>query len=81
MDTTEIRLFLFELTLLSRKHGIFIAGCGCCGSPYLVEIDDTENDDYGEYSHHSDASYSVDEYENRLTWDKPRRRIDSGAQA
>lgn len=34
--------FLEELTELSRKHGILIAGCGCCGSPYLAEIEPDE---------------------------------------
>lgn len=28
--------FLKELTNLSHKHKIYIDGCGCCGSPYLV---------------------------------------------
>lgn len=27
--------FLLELRELSRKHGIAIGGCGCCGSPWL----------------------------------------------
>ena len=32
--------FLAELTELSRRHGIVIGGCGCCGSPFL-EDDET----------------------------------------
>ena len=31
--------FLSELGALSRKHGIWVSGCGCCGSPFLVEED------------------------------------------
>ena len=27
-----------DLTELSRKHGITIGGCGCCGSPWLAPI-------------------------------------------
>lgn len=27
--------FLLELTALTRKHGVAIAGCGCCGSPWI----------------------------------------------
>jgi len=31
--------FLSELSALSRKHGVAIAGCGCCGSPFLINTD------------------------------------------
>lgn len=37
--TDKERAFLIELTALSRKHNIVVSGCGCCGSPYLVEAD------------------------------------------
>lgn len=33
------RAFILELTALTRKHGIAIAGCGCCGSPRLEAAD------------------------------------------
>lgn len=33
--------FLYELTLLSKKYGVLIGGCGCCNSPFIEEIDDT----------------------------------------
>jgi hypothetical protein len=29
--------FLLELRELTRKYGISIGGCGCCGSPWLDE--------------------------------------------
>lgn len=29
--------FLRELTKLSKKHGVAIDGCGCCGSPFISE--------------------------------------------
>ena len=29
------QLFLLELAALTRKHGVSIGGCGCCGSPWL----------------------------------------------
>ena len=32
----QIKLFLKELSKLSKKHHIYIGGCGCCGSPYLI---------------------------------------------
>lgn len=28
--------FLKKLTDLSKKYEVYIAGCGCCGSPYLT---------------------------------------------
>ena len=31
--------FLEELFALSIKYNIEIKGCGCCGSPYLEEIE------------------------------------------
>ncbi len=36
--TERVEAFLVELSALSRKHGIEIGGCGCCGSPYLSDI-------------------------------------------
>lgn len=46
----EARAFLEELTDLSIKHGIEIAGCGCCGSPFLSTL-----------SHDVPCSYNVSE--------------------
>lgn len=33
MDKKEA--FLNELSELSKKHGMFIGGCGCCDSPFI----------------------------------------------
>lgn len=30
-----VKEFLEELTNLTKKYGIVIEGCGCCGSPLL----------------------------------------------
>ena len=32
--------FMADLTTLSRKHGVFIHGCGCCGSPVIQPFSD-----------------------------------------
>ena len=32
--------FLEELSELTKKYNISIEGCGCCGSPYLVNLED-----------------------------------------
>lgn len=29
--------FLRELAALSKKYGVRVGGCGCCGSPFLTE--------------------------------------------
>jgi GTPase involved in cell partitioning and DNA repair len=39
MTDEQQEALLADLTELSRKHGIKIGGCGCCGSPYFTEMD------------------------------------------
>lgn len=34
----ETRDFLHDLNKLVKKHGIYIGGCGCHGSPYLRKL-------------------------------------------
>lgn len=42
IDENTREAFLRELTALSLKYGLWIWGCGCCGSPCLVDkTDDT----------------------------------------
>lgn len=36
--TDNMRNFLDGLTKLTMETGVMIAGCGCCGSPYLSEV-------------------------------------------
>lgn len=35
----DIQGFLEELSSLTMRYGIAIGGCGCCGSPYLMDRD------------------------------------------
>ena len=37
MDRLE--KFLNELSALTQKYGLEIGGCGCCGSPWVLEIE------------------------------------------
>ena len=45
----QVKLFLKELSELSRKHHIYIDGCGCCGSPYLVAFEGYAFEDDNDY--------------------------------
>lgn len=42
--------FILELNELTRKHGVSVCGCGCCGSPWLNEDADVSDEraGYGE---------------------------------
>lgn len=45
MAYNNLNDFLKELAELSQKYDIYIAGCGCCGSPYLYSLKDDRLDD------------------------------------
>ena len=36
----ELYKFLAELSELTKKYGITINGCGCCGSPWCSRLED-----------------------------------------
>lgn len=38
MDDEKVAAFLADLSELSRRHGIKVGACGCCGSPWLFGI-------------------------------------------
>lgn len=59
MNCEAEREFLEGLRELTLKTGIAIAGCGCCGSPYLVEINKDSLTD--------DVRYGYG-YADELTW-------------
>lgn len=68
MDQAKTAAFLAELTELSRRHGLFISGCGCCGSPSV----------HGPHVHNGQTvvgdlagAYAVDDSGDGLTWVEP----------
>jgi hypothetical protein len=44
LDKDE-RAFLIGLEKLTRETGVTIAGCGCCGSPFLCRPDNENSRD------------------------------------
>ena len=44
LGTERLISFLFELSKLSVKYGFIIGGCGCCGSPYITDINCNDGD-------------------------------------
>ena len=57
VNAERLRAFLQELTALSDKYDIYIEGCGCCGSPWLNDIQAGKNYDNLAYRQ---AGYEVD---------------------
>ena len=35
----DVNGFLAELSALTVKYGVEVGGCGCCGSPFLMDIE------------------------------------------
>lgn len=46
-ESDEETKFILELTELTRKYGISIGGCGCCGSPWLDHNEDITDERSG----------------------------------
>lgn len=53
----RLRAFLQELTALSDKYEMYIEGCGCCGSPWINDIQNCKS--YDNLTFRKD-SYEVD---------------------
>lgn len=56
MNATNKKQFLQELTELTKKYRIDIAGCGCCGSPILSDAETTR------------GIYLIDDDDKNLRW-------------
>jgi hypothetical protein len=53
MENEKIDSFLNDLTKLSVKYNLYIGGCGCCGSPFIISEGGENNYLYDnlEYDH------------------------------
>lgn len=64
----NVNRFLEELSELTTKYGIIIAGCGCCGSPYLTNISGETSIEGKEME---DLAWDIDHYELNTIYDSP----------
>lgn len=46
IDLEKQKRFLEELSVLTNRYKIGIAGCGCCGSPFLYDANDANGGRY-----------------------------------
>lgn len=72
MNEKEIA-FIKELEKLSKKYGISIAGCGCCGSPRLTEMSGKDFDDEAGYCNVDQLTYVSQE--DIYDWEKYHKEI------
>jgi hypothetical protein len=61
------REFIIGLNELTRKTGIAVGGCGCCSSPFLIEL---ATDELGD-----GAGYGSD-YASEVQWISPVNKYD-----
>lgn len=57
MASDKEQAFINDLIELSKKHKMIIGGCGCCGSPFLLEFDEEIT---------AEGTYI---YDNQLEWE------------
>ena len=42
MLSAKRRAFVLELRDLTMRHGVAVGGCGCCESPFLLDVDTSD---------------------------------------
>jgi hypothetical protein len=77
-DEAKVQRFLDELTLLSRRYGLVIQGCGCCQSPTIEETSEPPADrrQYWRWNGHHPEGHYIRNDENHqgaeLEWMNPK---------
>lgn len=54
----KLSQFLIELTKISNEYNMSICGCGCCGSPWI--LDEEYGKTYENLMMNKDGRYEVD---------------------
>ena len=67
--------FIIELEKLTRKYGIVICGCGCCGSPRLDKINLTKESKLAGYGSDGRCDIVWISPNNSYDWDNYRNSI------
>lgn len=43
MENEKLEMFFKELSELTNKYGFAICGCGCCGSPWVEDVENKKD--------------------------------------
>lgn len=72
--TDNEKKFLIGLAMLTRETGVEIGGCGCCGSPFLLDAKITSSESGYSTNGRSSEVRWVDPSE-KYYWDKYRNNV------
>lgn len=64
IEKQKLDAFLAELAALTKAHGLAIGGCGCCGSPFVYDV----NDGTVLMEEVKEQKYAVSDQQDSLTW-------------
>ena len=60
MDSAEkVRAFIEELEQLTQKHGMKIDACGCCESPWVIDLETGILANHVDYKENGTITYDL----------------------